>query len=273
MYRNVCELQENGITRGRAEEWGTLLERLGTRAGLAAAGQTGIQGQIVSRSQPLGGLVPPACCLVPRMRKKLSATRGKSLGGGGGGGTDDDKTWNPSCLWELLSSKRKDWPAVSSFSRFVFLPLKTALYISLPQPSLTPEKSGLIHFGKIFNNKGFLNNFQFHQEVIHPECPSPQESQLVKVLLKHVSTEKCRRQLSMPNKTRKKVSRLRKSSSGCLFSCQPCQACHQGCRGAHRLDTRNTVESYSSKQKEDLFSGVQGTCAQLQNIPDLEITH
>lgn len=37
--------------------------------------------------------------------------------------------------------------------------------------------------------------------------------------------------------------------------------------------TRNTMESYSSEQKEDLFSGVQGTCAHLQNIPDLEITH
>lgn len=41
VYRNVCELQENGISRGRAEEWGTLLERLGTRAGLAAAGLDG----------------------------------------------------------------------------------------------------------------------------------------------------------------------------------------------------------------------------------------
>lgn len=122
---------------------------------------------------------------------------------------------------------------VSSFSKFVFLPFKTALYISLPQPSLAPEKSGLIHFGKIFNNQGFLNNFQFHQEVIQPECPSPQEFQLVKVLLKHVSTEKCRRQLSMPNKKAEEVSRLRKSSSGWLFGCQPFQACHSGCRGAH----------------------------------------
>lgn len=41
-----------------------------------------------------------------------------------------------------------------------------------------------------------------------------------------------------------------------------------GGRGAHWLDTRNTMESYSSEQKEDLFSGVQGTCAHLQNIPD-----
>lgn len=38
VYRNVCEVQENGITSGRPEEQRTLLERLGTKAGLAAAG-------------------------------------------------------------------------------------------------------------------------------------------------------------------------------------------------------------------------------------------
>lgn len=53
-----------------------------------------------------------------------------------------------------------------------------------------------MYFGKIFNNTGFLNNFQFNQDIIQPEPPLPQVFQLVQVLLKHVSTEKCRRQLS-----------------------------------------------------------------------------
>lgn len=73
----------------------------------------------------------------------------------------------------LLSSKRKDWRAVSSVAKFLCSPSKQLCSIFLQPCCLTPEKSVLMYFGKIFNNKSFLNNFQFNQEIIQPEPPSP----------------------------------------------------------------------------------------------------
>jgi hypothetical protein len=53
----------------------------------------------------------------------------------------------------------------------------------------------VIRFGKIFNNKGFLNNFQFTRKPFNQNTLS-QVFHLVKVLLRHASIEKCRRQLT-----------------------------------------------------------------------------
>jgi hypothetical protein len=69
--------------------------------------------------------------------------------------------------------------------------------------------------------------------------PFPREFQLVKVLLKHVSTEKCRRQLSPSNQKAEEVSHLWKSNGVWLF----------GFAGARWLKRRNTKGIYGSSQK------------------------
>ena len=71
------------------------------------------------------------------------------------------------------------------------------MYNFSPAVLLHSREKQLMYFGKIFNNKGFLNNFQLNQEIIQPALPPfPQVFQLVKVSLRHVSSEKCRRHLS-----------------------------------------------------------------------------
>ena len=99
---------------------------------------------------------------------------------------------------EQLSSKSKDWRTQSSIAKFVLQPLQTAMYNFSPAVLLHSREKQLMYFGKIFNNKGFLNNFQLNQEIIHPALPPllAQVFQLVKVSLRHISIEKCRRQLS-----------------------------------------------------------------------------
>lgn len=107
---------------------------------------------------------------------------------------------------------------------FFCLPKQLCAFLCHGSTSLQ-RKVLWVYFGKIFNDEGFLNNFPFLQEISQPECPSPQEFQLVKVLLKHVSTEKCRRLLGTSNQKAEEISHLRKSNSVWLFSCQPFQTC------------------------------------------------
>lgn len=91
------------------------------------------------------------------------------------------RVWSPSCLTNpergclWARERNQELKSFAALQNWLCSPFQLCT-VFLQQCCLTPEKSALMYFGKIFNNKGFLNNFQFNQEITHPERPSPKYS-------------------------------------------------------------------------------------------------